>query len=265
MQTINIMLTASLLLFFANTSWAQSSQYQRPKKNVVNKGASKKAKTGKEDYKVDISDIEKKYWAPKDTDFSVVQSRAYSKAGRTSVTIQAGPLINDVYNSGLNYGLTVNYFKSERHGFGATYITSELGDTKVIEQFRFEVGGGLAGAVPDWGRQTSYYGLNYIWVPIYAKMSLLGKKILYFDMAISPHIGMTNYNKISEVGDESDSAFTYGLDLSQYFFLTKGIAIRADLKNHWYKENIVSSKDGTPKRTQTNHTTIFLLGLTYFF
>jgi hypothetical protein len=30
--------------------------------------------------KVDVTDLEKKYWASKDTDFSVVQNRVYSKA-----------------------------------------------------------------------------------------------------------------------------------------------------------------------------------------
>lgn len=264
MQTLNSVVAVLLLLIIHSASFAQSTQYQRPQKNVANPETTKKVETGKEDYKVDISDIEKKYWAPKDTDFSVVQSRAYSKEKRYSLTLQAGPLINDVYNSGLNYGLTANYFLSERNGFGLTYISSQLGDTKVIDSFRYDVGGGQAGAVPDWGRMTSYYGINYIWVPIYAKMSLLGKKILYFDMAISPHIGITNYEKISNVGNQADSAFTYGVDVSQYFFLNKHWAIRADLKNHWFKENVINSKDGTPKRTQTNNTTLFLLGITYY-
>ncbi|MCB0356758.1 MAG: outer membrane beta-barrel domain-containing protein [Bdellovibrionales bacterium] len=264
MQTKNIIVITLVLLLTYNIAQAQSSQYQRPQKNTVNKDADKKPQTGKEDYKVDISDIEKKYWAPKDTDFSVVQSRAYTKANRLSVTLQAGPLINDTFNAGTNYSLTTNYFLSERHGFGLTYISSKLGDTKVIEDFRNDVGGGKAGAVPDWGRMKNYYGINYVWVPIYAKMSLLGQKILYFDMAISPNIGMTNYEKISEKGNQDDSGFTYGVDVSQYFFLTKNWAIRADLKNHWYKENIVNSADGTAKRTQTNNTTIFLLGVTYY-
>ncbi|MCB9025112.1 MAG: outer membrane beta-barrel domain-containing protein [Bdellovibrionaceae bacterium] len=253
MQSLFSLVTAFLLLIVYSPVFAQSTQYQRPQKNVANPEAAKKPETGKEDYKVDITDIEKKYWAPKDTDFSVVQSRAYTKANRFSLSIQTGPLINDTFNTGLNYGITTNYFVSERNGFGITYISSKLGDTKVVEDFRFDVGGGAAGAVPDWGRMTSYYGINYIWVPIYAKMSLLGSKILYFDMALSPHIGITNYEKISNVGNQADSSFTYGLDVSQYFFLNKNWAIRADLKNHWYKENIINSKDGTSKRTQTNH------------
>ncbi|MCB0389850.1 MAG: outer membrane beta-barrel domain-containing protein [Bdellovibrionales bacterium] len=264
MQTLNIMITASLLLFTI-FSWGQSTQYQRPQKNVTNKKDDKTKTSDKQEYKVDISDIEKKYWAPKDTDFSVVQSRAYTKANRFSLSLQAGPVVSDVYNSGFNYSLTANYFTSERHGFGATYIHSNLGDTKVIEEFRYQVGGGKAGAVPDWGRMTSYYGINYIWVPVYAKMSLLGQKIIYFDMAFSPNIGMINYDKMSDVGNKTDSAFTYGLDVTQYFFLNKHWAIRADLKNFWFKENVIYSKDATPRNTRTNNTTIFSLGVTYHF
>ncbi len=247
------------------TQWgeAQSTQYQRPTKNVVNKAAPEK-KTGKEDYKVDITDIEQKYWAPKDTDFSVVQSRAYTKANRFSLTVQGGSLINDTFNKGSLFAVSSNYFLSERHGFGLSYVSGDLGNTKVIDNFRYQVGGGAAGTEPDRGRLKHYYGINYVWVPIYAKMSLLEKKILYFDMAISPSIGMTSYNKLTDFKDIPESALTFGLDVSQYFYLNKNWAIRADLKNNWYNEKRVTFKTGESISTQSNNTTMFLLGFIYY-
>jgi hypothetical protein len=42
------------------------------------------------DKKVDISDLENRYWTAKDTEFSVVQNRLYTKAKRFSVTLQGG-------------------------------------------------------------------------------------------------------------------------------------------------------------------------------
>ena len=45
-----------------------------------------KKKTSATEEKVDISDLEQKYWAPKDVEFNVVQNRLYSKAGRFGIT-----------------------------------------------------------------------------------------------------------------------------------------------------------------------------------
>jgi outer membrane beta-barrel protein len=246
------------------STFAQNTQYQRPEKNIVNKQEPSTPKADKEEYKVDISDIEKKYWAPKDTDFSVVQSRTYNKANRFSLSLQGGLPINDTFNKGNFFGLSSNYFFNERHGLGLSYISAKLGNTKAIDNFRYQVGGGAAGTEPDRGRLSYYYGINYVWVPIYAKMSLLGQKILYFDMAISPSIGISNYDKLSDVKNISETAFTYGLDITQYYFLNKNWAIRADLKNNWYSEKRVTFKTGDPISTQTNTTTMFMMGFIYY-
>src|SRR5665213_1189165 len=51
------------------------------------------------DEKVDISDLENKYWAPKDTDFSVVQNRTYSKEHRWFFSAQYGIPVSDSYST----------------------------------------------------------------------------------------------------------------------------------------------------------------------
>src|SRR4051794_14929352 len=53
-----------------------------------------------DDKKVDISDLENKYWAPKDTDFSVVQNRTYSKDHKFIASLQYGIPINDSHSDG---------------------------------------------------------------------------------------------------------------------------------------------------------------------
>jgi outer membrane beta-barrel protein len=262
MHKLKILTLILFSLSFVSSTFAQSSKYQRPTKNVVTNPEEKKEEQ-KDSEKVDISDIEQKYWAPKDTDFSVVQSRAYTKTNRFSISVQGGLLINDTFNEGSLSSVSTNYFLSERHGFGITYVTGNLGNTKVIDNFRDQVGG-TGGVEPDRGRINSYYGINYVWVPIYAKMSLLEKKILYFDMAISPSIGITNYEKLYEQGNIKESGFTYGIDISQYFYLNKNWAIRADLKNTWFSEKRVDFRRGTDISTETNNTTMFLMGFIYY-
>lgn len=228
--------------------------------------ASSPAAKLKED-KVDVSDLENKYWAPKDTDFSVVQNRTYTKEKRLFATLQYGPIVNDKYSEGNNAGLTLNYFTSERFGLQATYLKSSLTDSEIVTALMTKYSSGVA---PNFNRMQSYYGLGVNWVPFYAKMSFLGQKIIYFDMAITPTIGITSYDQMTIYDSRSKSALTYGIDFTQYFFLTNHFAIRADLKNQWHSEEVIrfygtSAATGQKVGDRMNHTTLFLLGLTFFY
>lgn len=264
LQNTSIALATGVLLAFALFSApgaAQSKKAKAPKAKAV-----KEAPAGESD-KVDISDLENKYWAPKDTDFSVVQNRTYTKEGRFALALQGGSLVNDGYSEGFVYGATANYFFSERYGIEATYITADLENNEPTNQLR-DFGGGVQ---PDFGRMTSYYGAGFNWVPFYAKMSVLGKKILYFDMAFTPSVGMMGYDQIIEGGKIGKSAFAYGIDVTQYFFLTNNFSIRIDLRNRWFQEDVAKYYTsggvtrGTTFRTKTTNNTQFLLGVNFFF
>lgn len=221
------------------------------------------------DEKVDISDLEKKYWAPKDTDFSVVQNRTYTKEKGYFLTAHGGPLVNDQFSEGYIYGGSLNYFFNERHGLQLTYLNSSLDRSKALKDLGQQMGSGVQ---PHHGRFKEYYGIGYNFVPFYAKMSFIGSRILYFDMAITPTIGMTKYEQILEnVASPTKDALTYGIDVSQFFFLSENFAIRADIKNQWFKEEVVyfrnqgSAAKGDKLEDTTTQNTMFLLGLTLYF
>lgn len=101
-------------------------------------------------------------------------------------------------------------------------------------------------------------------------MSLLGSKIIYFDMAITPTVGQVGYNQMTINGQQKQSSFAYGIDVTQYFFLSRNWALRADIKNFFYKEDVAKYNQGSSGiatgknfRSQTNHTTIFMLGVAW--
>ncbi len=227
------------------------------------------AKVG--DDKVDISDLESKYWAPKDTDFSVVQNRIYSKVKYTGLMIapQFGTVINDPYSEGHLFGATANWFWSERMGLQATYLVADLKNNDATN----DIGrlSATAGATPDHGKLTGYYGVGFNIVPFYAKMSFWGKRIIYFDMAFTPTLGMTQYEQQIEGANKEKSALTYGIDVTQYFFFSRWFAIRADLKNNFYKQEVVKFRNTAPfskgqKVTDKNiQDTMFLLGAEFYF
>lgn len=212
---------------------------------------------------LDVSNFEAKYWAPKDVDFSVVQNRTYPKENRLFLSLNYGPIINDGYSEGNNTGITANYFFTERWGLQVQRVKASLKDNKFTQNLT-SFGGGVQ---PDFGRLSDVTSVGISWVPIYAKMSLLSSKIIYFDMAITPTIGQVGYSQMTINGPQAQSAFSYGVDVTQYFFLSRNWAIRADVKNFFYKEEIAKYNAGSSGvatganfRSTTNHTTIFMIG-----
>jgi outer membrane beta-barrel protein len=222
--------------------------------------------------KLDVSDLEKHYWAAKDTDFSVVQNRTYTKEHRFSLTAQYGTLTNDAFNKGPVYDLAVNYYFTERHGIQLNYFTANLSDSKATENYK-SLSNGVA---PNHNRVTNYTGISYNWVPIYAKVSVLNQKIIYFDMAISPGIGIVNYDSVIDYSPSpgvqspnvKQTATAFSLDVTQSFFVSRHLALRFDFKNKWFHEKILESSTashGTQVSSGTNNTSSMMFGVQYFF
>jgi outer membrane beta-barrel protein len=277
------MRTTSLICFFAvlcsgGALFAQSSQYKRPGSNAadVPKDAGKAAAPAPatapaapaDGAKVDVSDLEQKYWAPKDTDFSVVQNRTYTKANKMSGSIGYASLINDSYSDGAAVGWTLNYFFSERMGVELSLLNASLRNNEVSEGFLNDPGN-TGDVVPNHSKITDSYGVSFNYVPIYAKVSFLNKSIIYFDMAISPGLAVVNYEQQIEPKDgqsnRQQSTVAFTLDLTQYFFLDRWFALRFDLRNMWYREQKVNYKNGTVIDDFTNNTTWFMFGTTFYF
>lgn len=271
--TLSFLIAATLA---SANAFAQSKQYQRKKPAEpapVANSAAPSAKNAKTDAnaaaqpagdKLDISELEQKYWAPKDTDFGVVQNRTYTKAGRFAISGMTGPIVNDPYNAGFSYGLLGNYYFDERYGVEVQYIKSDLTNSDAMKEFTKLSGGTV---YPDFNRPMTFYSVGFNWVPIYAKMSLLGQKIIYFDMQFTPLIGMSSYEQQNNQGvGKEKTTFTYGVDVTQYFFFDKNWALRFNLQNRWSKQDIIGYKSTSNQtlRKDSDHTSLFLFGFTYF-
>lgn len=249
---------------------AQSNQYKKkaPAKSEVPTGDQKPAQPAPAvaGDKVDITELEESYWSSKDTDFSVVQNRTYTKEKRYALTLQAGRPTNDSYNTGSVYNLGLNYYFNERTGVGLEYNSFGLDNSKLVNYFK-----NAYGLQPDRTRHKTFMGVFYNWVPIYAKVSLLSRKILYFDLSISPGIGTTEYEQFVADGNQTESAITYCLDITQHFFLSKHMALRFDFKNRWLKENIKeydapgAAPNGSVVSNDMIQSSLLMFGFMYFF
>ncbi len=248
-----------MIILASEFVFAQSSQYKKAEKKPVNEASSNENEQAK-DQKIDLEKLEKQYWTPQDKEFKVVQNRKFSKEGRIAASLQIGSLINDPYSKGLsNSSATVSYFFSEFSGLELNYTKYSLSDSKLVERFKEN-----NGTTPNFNRQDSFIGMNYVWVPIYGKISWFDSKIVYFDMAFAPGLGMSFYDQQTDNNTgETEGALTFTLDIQQHFFFHKNWAVRADFKTRIYEEDVLNAS-GSFFRTESNVTNIFLLGITYY-
>lgn len=247
----------SLVIVFALTAGVNAFA-QGPKARATPPPAPE-ASVGQGD-KLDVSDLEKKYWAAKDTDFNVVQNRLYSKAGRLALTLNYGMYVGEPWSEGATYGGGLNYFFSERYGIEATYTQTDSSDNDSTQYIKANQGG-----APDHNKMKDFYGVSFNWVPFYAKVSFLNSRIIYFDMSVSPGVGMTTYEQQLQEGNQRKSSPTFTLDITQHYFLTKWLAIRADYKNRWYNQEVLSySSTNRRTKTELNNTGLLMLGVTLY-
>lgn len=219
--------------------------------------------------RLDIKKLEEKYWAAKDEDFGVVQNRKYVKADRFYLTGAMGIPFNDPYSTGTITSGSFGYFSSERWGYEATYNTYSLSNNDAVKQFV-----NTYGAIPDHNVQKDNYFLSAIWVPFYAKMSVLDKSIIYFDMGLSVGVGNMNYEIAQAEGNISKSTVGYRLGIFQQIFFSEHFAIRADLVNTWSTQDRLkyytvspidsSAITGRDLGSEMINDTSLMIGITYW-
>jgi outer membrane beta-barrel protein len=221
--------------------------------------------------KVDLTDLESRFWTAKDTEFNVVQNRTYTKAHKFSATAIVGTDLSGSYTNDYNIGLAINYYFSERQGVELQGWKTNSNKASFVSTFE-----SVNGASYDYNYTQGFIGVNYNWIPIYAKLSLLEKKILYFDMSINPGLGVTFLQSNSfgtptfPANAVSQAPITGALDIAQQVFLTSHWAIKLDLDSHFYSETTYKSGTGSGGTAGQNlgskftYEGIFMLGVTFF-
>jgi outer membrane beta-barrel protein len=215
--------------------------------------------------KMDIKKLEEKYWSAKDTDYSVVQNRAFTKEKRFYVFGAYGIPLNDPYSTGQVYNLSIGYYFSEKWGAEISQMNAFLVDNDATDQFVRE-----HRTVPNHNRLKSATSANFMFVPLYAKMSFLDQKIIYFDMGISLGLGSTTYEIANDTGDKTAYGSSWNLNVFQHYFFTQHFAFRVDYRNMWTTEEKEryrvggASLDRKLGNTTINDTSL-MMGLTFWY
>lgn len=220
-------------IYFITAMMALGSLALGSKASAQSKEAAQPAasKSGESD-KLDVQKLEQKYWSAKDDDFTVVQNRAFAKAKRFYLNLAVGIPLNDPYSTGNITGANLGYYFSERWGLEFAYKKMNFKDNESTSTFINE-----KGVHPDSNRLLSTRHLYATWVPLYAKMSWLDRKIIYFDMGLQLGVGQTQYAIQKDIGDEAKTGASYSLNLMQHFFFSETFALRVDFTNTWTNED----------------------------
>lgn len=194
--------------------------------------------------KINTRKLVNEYWTPNKKRYSLIQKRYFVKAHRPMLSVAGGIHINDPYNEGHMGQISLNYFFSERWGLGVNYAQSYLKQNSVVKELKNHPDGG---ANLNRTKTLMYMGGSLNYSPIYAKMSFLGYKILYYDLILSLQLGQTIYDPAwaqNVESAENPQALTYGLGIIQLFYLNKYISLRFDFTNRWYTAEVLDYNTG---------------------
>lgn len=211
--------------------------------------------------KKSLEDLEKEYWKKKDLSPTVVQNRAFSKSGTFALAGSMGMMINDPVLQGTSSQFEALYFFSEEHGFsiGHESFTTGLNDSAL--QFQTE-----QGVSPNHNRPLSISSVSYNYFPIYGKLSLASKKIMYYDLGLSIGVSSLAFAQQTETGAIQKSALGAHLDIRQYFYLSQSFALTGSIRNIWtQQERIRNRAPHSSLGTVTFPNTQIHVGAAYFF
>jgi outer membrane beta-barrel protein len=270
MKTLKIFVIVAVTILVGGLANAQSSKYQRPGKKTVDPAIAPVAKDSKDSKatdtktdtkseKVDIQQIENEYWQSKDTEFHVVQNRKFAKEKRPFVSLGYGLLVNDSFNRGGAIAASGGYYYKEQTGFEISYMSFSAKNSKTVDEI-FK----LTGA-PTYAHPLAQYGATWNWMPIYGKISLFDSSIIYFDMGIHMGLGIAEYERVVDTGKEKDSTPMVIFDISQQFFMSEKWALRFDVKNRFYKQDLKKYRAPYTTKSDTEHNIDATLGLIYYF
>ena len=153
------------------------------------------------------------------------RERLFQQANRHELTLQGGYYVSDLFDGTYTFGGAYTYHMTEDLGVEASMAYTRLTSSGGPELERtFSV---LAGKP----RTELYFDADLVWVPAHAKMRL-GGSITHFDFYLALGGGLVD----SVISQNIAGNGGFGLK----FFLGHIFAIRFDVRDHVYRQQLLS-------------------------
>lgn len=238
-----------IILFALTLCWAWSTL-----PSALAAGAASSA-TPLDNEKRQVETIKEKYWARGDeSELGVVQNRLYTKAGKVEVGFFGGLVSTDPFLDVQTIGASAGWHLSEYFALHALGWKSYASPSSALRVFEAE-----RKATTNTNMPKSFLGLELAGSFLYGKLSLFGKKIIYYDLYVNGGAGLTE--------TESGRYFTPIVGLGQQFYVTKMISLKINYRLTPYHENIIEkvipTSMGTVIDERTNWSHTFALGVSF--
>lgn len=158
------------------------------------------------------------------SEVGVVQKKVFTKRMRFEFTpALLGSIINEPFIDTYLYGFGISGHFTDNFGIETLYFLSKASDNALNRNLQNDYGKEVVA-----GKTKSFFNLNLLWTPIYGKLSLISNYILQLDTYFTAGIGTTR----TSIG----TSITYNVGMGQRFFVTKWLALRADIRNYLHEE-----------------------------
>ncbi len=191
------------------------------------------------------------------SEISVIQRKYMPKSERLQLYLGAGLTTNTPWFT--NYGGKVNLSYNFTESFGleisTLFLTSSPRDVAREIQAQHNV------QADQFIYTKGYYGLDFVWSPIYGKISFDNSNIINYEMYFSVGGGQSNTNSIEK------NVPTAHLGVGQIFSLSKSMAFRWDYGVNVFQATPIPSNSGTTGNTEksTYNDLVLTAGLSFFF
>lgn len=207
------------------------------------------------DEQVDVEAVKKKYWARGDeSELGVVQNRLYTKESKFEFSALGGLVSSDPFLDVRSVGGSVGYHLNETFAVHVLAWKNFASNSSALDTFER-----VSGATANTNKPISYFGAEVGVSMIYGKLSLLGKKIIYYDLHILGGMGANT--------TESGTYFTPSIGLGQQVWLSHLMALRVDYRLMPYGENIIEkvrpSLMGQVVDQRTNWSNVVTVGVSF--
>lgn len=189
---------------------------------------------------------------------SIIQKKFLPKTERFQLFAAGGTTTNSPWF--LNLGLKVNfgYYFTESLGVELSGIFLTNSEREVAKEIRDN-----NQLQPEKFINTkNYYGIDFVWAPIYGKLTMLNNRIIPFDMYFSAGGGTSSTNSLE------GNVPTFHIGMGQIFAISKSIAFRWDYSLTTFQATPIpdSSLTTLGAGEKNNYNDLILTaGLSFFF
>jgi outer membrane beta-barrel protein len=171
--------------------------------------------------------------------------RDFIKAARHELTVQGGYYVSDLLDGTFVVGAAYTYHLTEDVGIEASFGYSQV-RSSVAAQLERDRG---VTVLPKEDRVLLAF-TDLVWSPVHGKMRVFADSILHFDIYGAAGVGLI------------DNATSFGaagqLGIGSKIFLSKSWAIRLDVRDHLYQQQILAVRQFVQDFSLTLGVSVFL-------